>query len=1060
MTTEHDISNGCRAWYLDRRNFLKTGAFLGGSALLAGQLQSAMDLMGRAEAQTLSGGGAYPLAKPENILYSVCLQCNTGCGIKAKVLNGVVVKIDGNPLDPMNLTPHLPYKSSPFDTATYDAILCPKGQAGLQAAYDPYRIVKVLKRAGTRGSNEWTTIPFDQAVREIVEGGELFKSVPGEETRKVAGLRDLWALRDPKLAKAMAEDAKAVQAKKMTVAEFKAKHAGHLDVLIDPEHPDLGARNNQFVFAWGRLKAGRGDFINRFTKDAFGSVNAHGHTTVCQGSLYFSGKAMSEQYKGGKWTGGAKFYWQADTGNSEFIIFVGASPLEGNYGPPLRIPKITEGLTSGRLRLAVVDPRFSKTAAKAWRWLPNRPGTEGALALALIRWVIDNQRFDARFLANANKAAAKADGEPTWTNAAWLVKLEKDGAPGAFLRAKEVGLSEKDLFVVLKDGKPVAVDPYDEANAVEGDLLVTAEVSGIKVKSGLQLLKESASARTIEEWADVAGVGARDIADLAQEFTSHGKKAAADIHRGVSQHTNGFYNVIAWYALNLLIGNYDWKGGMIKATTYNHAGAREGQPFPIGKLTPGKAAPFGLSLIRHDAKYEESTLFTGYPAKRPWFPLSSDLYQEIVPSAGDAYPYPIKALFLYMGTPVYSLPAGHTNIEILSDVNKVPLFVASDIVIGETSMYADYIFPDLSYLERWEFHGSHPSVAPKIQPVRQPVIAPLPETVRVFGEEMPISLEAMLLAIAERLGLAGFGKDGFGPGRPFTRPDDFYLRMVANVAAGDRAGDEVPDASDEEVKLFLASRQHLPKTVFDSARWERIVGNGLWRKVIYVLNRGGRFQDADKAYDGDKAANKYGNLINLYQEKTAKTKNAMTGKPFAGLATYFPAPLDSLGRPIEDRGYDLRLITFREISHTKSRTAADYWLLHLLPENSVIMNEVDAQRLGFKDGQTVKIVSASNPEGVWDLKNGQKRPIAGKLRVIQGIRPGVVAFSLGHGHWAYGSADVRVDGKVVKGDPRRGKGLHANAALRVDPVLGNTCLSDLTGGSAVFYDTQVKVVRA
>ena len=26
---------------------------------------------------------------------------------------------------------------------------------------------------------------------------------------------------------------------------------------------------------------------------------------------------------------------------------------------------------------------------------------------------------------------------------------------------------------------------------------------------------------------------------------------------------------------------------------------------------------------------------------------------------GDAYPYPVKALFLYMGAPVYSLPAGH-----------------------------------------------------------------------------------------------------------------------------------------------------------------------------------------------------------------------------------------------------------------------------------------------------------------------------------------------------------------------------------------------------------------
>ncbi len=1057
MKTEPETTP-CRAWYLDRRDFLKTGAFLGGSAALASQLERVMGVMGTAEAQ---GADAYPLAKAENILYSACQQCNTGCGIKAKIVDGVVVKIDGNPLDPLNLTPHLPYKTSPFDTATYDAILCPKGQAGLQSAYDPYRIVRVLKRAGPRGSNRWTTIPFDQAIREIVDGGELFRHVPGEEHRKVEGLKDLWALRDSKLAKTLADDAKAVAAKKMTLADFRAKHAASLSMLIDPDHPDLGPRNNQFVFAWGRLKAGRGDLISRFARDAFGTHNTHGHTTVCQGSLYFSGKAMSEQYRDGRWSGGNKFYWQGDLGNAEFVIFVGASPLEANYGPPHRIPKITEGLTSGRLRFAVVDPRFSKTASKAWRWLPNKPGTEGALAMGFIHWVLDNQKYDARFLANANRAAAKADGEPTWCNATWLVKLEQDGSPGAFLRAKDVGLSEKDLFVVWKDGKPVAVDPYDDQNAVEGDLLVSTEIGGVMVKSGLQLLRESASVNTVERWAEIAGLDPRDVVDLAVEFTSHGKKAVADIHRGVSQHTNGFYNVIAWYSLNLLIGNYDWKGGMIKATAYSPMGAREGAPFPLaGKLMPNKAMPWGISVIRHDVKYEETTLFAGYPARRQWFPLASDIYQEIVPSIGDAYPYPVKAVFLYMGTPVYSLPAGHTNIPILADVKKVPLLVASDIVIGETSMYADYIFPDTTYLERWEFHGSHPSVAPKIQPIRQPVIGPIPETVKVFGEAMPISLEATLLAMAERLGLPGFGKEGFGPGQPFTHPDHFYLRMVANVAAGDRAGDEVPDATEDEVQLFLASRRHLPKSVFDAARWEQTVGNWMWRKVIYVLNRGGRFQDWEKAWDGEKVANKYGTLINLYQEKTAKTKNAMTGKALPGIPTYIPAPLDARGRSVEDRGYDLQLITFREMSHTKSRTAANYWLLHLLPENSVLINEVDAKRLGFKDGEQVKLTSASNREGVWSLGNGWKKPMAGKLRVIQGIRPGVVAFSLGHGHWAYGASDVVVDGKVVKGDPRRGKGLHGNAAMRVDPVLGNTCLEDPVGASAVFYDTRVKLVKA
>lgn len=1081
---------------IDRRKFIKGSALLGGSALLSGQIGRVFSFMDQAEAGYITPTADYELARPENILYSVCQQCNTQCGIKAKIQNGVLTKIDGSPFSPWNLAPHLPYKTSPFNTVAVDGLLCPKGQAGVQTAYDPYRIVKVLKRAGKRGEGKWVSIPFQQAIDEIINGGTLFKHVPGEENRKVEGLKDIRVLKDAKLAKEMADDVAKIWKKEMTVAEFKGKHKEHLHLLIDPDHPDFGPKNNQFVFMWGRMKGGRGDMVGRFLKDAFGSVNGHGHTTVCQGSLYFTGKAMSEQYLldekelKHKWTGGKKFYWQADTEKSEFILFVGSSPFEANYGPTNRASRITSGIEQGRLKFAVVDPRLSKTAAKAWKWIPIKPGTEGAMALAMIRWVIENKRYNEKYLRNANKAAAKADEEPNWCNASWLVRIEKDGKPGAFLRASEIGLPklkkvwkdkksgaekpyESDPFVVLSGGKPVAFDPYDEKNPVEGDLLVNTEIQGIKVKSGLQILWEQASSMSIDGWAKLCDIKATDIVALAREFTSHGRKAVADIHRGVSQHTNGFYNVFAWFTLNLLIGNYDWQGGMSQASTYDAAGGKtfegklpdgsEGtwaQPFPIGKFMGEKAVPFGIDLIRANVKYEDATIFKGYPAKRHWFSLSSDVYQEIVPSAGDAYPYPIKALLLTMGAPVYSLPAGQTNIEILADVNKIPLFITNDIVIGETSTYADYIFPDLTYLERWEFAGSHPNMVWKVQPIRQPVIAPLTETVKVFGEEMPITLEAVLLAIAEKMQLPGFGKNGFDEGQDFNRPEDLYIRMVANVAAGDKPGQALPDADEKEMKLFLESRRHLPKTVFDPERWQKIAGPS-WRKVVYLLNRGGRFDDYKDGYDKAQLKNKYGTLINLYQEKSAKTKNSMTGKAYPGVATYLPASADSLGRLIQDEkdGYDLNLITYREVSMTKSRTVADYWLLALLPENFLLMNKRDADRLGFTDGQQAKVVSATNTEGMWDLKNGKKIPMIGKIKVVQGIRPGVIAFSLGHGHWAYGAGDVVIDGKKIAGDGRRARGIHANAALRIDPYIKNTCLSDLAGGSAVFYDTQVKLVR-
>lgn len=1062
---------------INRRDFLKISAFLGGSTLLAGYSNWGLGLS-RQETARLWGDKPYELTKPENIIYSVCQQCNTQCGIKVKVLDGVVAKIDGNPYSPWTMAPHLDYKTPVVAAATIDSGICPKGHASIQTTYDPYRVVKVLKRAGPRGSNKWVTISFDQAVTEIANGGKLFAAVPGEENRAVPGLKELWALRDPKVMKAMGDDIKKLWSekdpaqKKALISAFKDKYRDQLDKLIDPEHPDLGPKNNQFMFMWGRLKDGRGHLIRRFTGDAMGSVNAHGHTTVCQGSLYFSGKAMSEQFDpaSGKFTGGAKAYWQADAAHCEFIIFVGASPFEGNYGPPFRVPRITNGLADGRLKYVVVDPRFSKTAAKAWKWLPALPGSEGAMALALIRWVIENKRYDAKYLSNANKAAALADGEPTWSNAAWLVKPDKEGRPTKFLRASDLGLPKEpytfDPFIVLKDGKPVPFDPNDGKNPAEGELLVDTELKGYRVKSSLQIMWESASSRTMAEWARICGVKISDLEEVAREFTSHGKKAAADIHRGVSQHTNGFYNVIAWLDLNLLIGNYDWQGGMLQLSTYDASGTRAGGPFDLGKMRPGALNPFGVSVIRHDVNYEDTTLFLrdGYPAKRNWYPLSSDIYQEQLTSAADSYPYPIKALFIYMGSPVYSLPAGHTNIEILADPNKIPLVVASDIIIGETSMYADYIFPDLTNLERWEFSGSHPSIPFKVQGVRQPAIAPLVETVKVYGREMPLSLEALLLGLAEKLGLPTFGANGLGEGIPLTHQDDFYLRMVADLAFGEKTdgSDAVPDADDQEMRLLLEARRHLPNSVFDPERWKAIVGEKLWRKVVYVLNRGGRFQDFAKGYPADGlVGNKYGKLINLYQEKTAGVKSAITGEAFPGYPTYIPTPRDVAGKIIEDdkAGYDLILITFREISQTKSRTPGNYWLTALLPENTIIINQRDATRLGLNASDQVKIVSASNPEGVWDLKNGQKWPMVGKIKVVQGIRPGVIAFSLGHGHFAYGGVDVVVDGQMIRGDRRRVRGIHANAAMRVDPYLKNTCLVDPVGGSAVFYDTRIKLVK-
>jgi anaerobic selenocysteine-containing dehydrogenase len=1034
----------------DRREILRSGALLGGACLAA-------VLPGTASAQTASSQRAVGKIEAGDFIYSTCLQCNTGCEIKVRIQDGMAVKIDGNPYGPRSMDPHIDWRTPASQAARLNGIICPKGQSGIQTAYDPYRVIKVLKRAGKRGEGKWKTIGFHEAIGEIVNGGALF---PQDGGNPVTGLRDLYALRDPKVYSSMAADVTSIQDKKMSVAEFKEKYKDHLDKLIDPDHPDFGPRNNQFVFNWGRLKGGRSEFFLRFVRDSMGSVNAHGHTTVCQGSIYFAGKSMSDQPSGGRWTGGAKAYWMADTTNAEFIIYWGANVLEGNYGPPLKVPKIMKGLASNRLKVAVVDPRHSKIAAKAWKWLPIKPGEDTALAMGMIRWIIENQRFDKRYLENCNKAAATADSEPTWSNGAWLVKMRPDGSAGAFVRASEVGLEgDADTFVCLRDGKPVAFKSDDTAKAAEGDLFVDTTINNIKVKSGLQILYEESKEQSIMEWATTAGLSPNDITTLASEFTSHGKKAAVEIHRGVSQHTNGFYSVLATMgALNTLIGNLDWKGGLVYGGgSYGEAGGT-GRPFQLGDH-PAKITPFGIDIIRGGASYEKSTIFSGYPAKRPWYPLASDVYQEVIPSAADAYPYPIKALFLYMGSPVYALPAGHSLIPTLMDPTKIPLFVCSDITIGETSQYADYIFPDLTYLERWEFHRTHPSIVHRVSPVRQPAIPSPNETVRIFNEEMPVSMESVMLAIAERLQLPGFGPGGFGGG-DLSRPEDYYVRMAANIAYGDSSSgsDVCPDATDEENQIFLNARKHLPKSMFDEARWAAVVGSNWWKKVVYVLNRGGRWWSYNEAWSGEKVKAQYGKLVNLYHEKPATTRNSLTGAYMSGIPTYLPIA-DSLGNPLDHKGAPFTVITNRSMLATKSRTISNYWLTDVLPENSIEMSNFDARRLGFKEGEQVWLLSTANPEGKWNLGNGQTKPLLGRLRLTDRIRNGVIAFELGYGHWAYGSSNQTIDGDLIPGDPRRGTGIHANSAMVVDPHLRSP-LSDVVGGSAVFYDTKVFVVKA
>ncbi|NCP91196.1 MAG: twin-arginine translocation signal domain-containing protein, partial [Flavobacteriales bacterium] len=308
-----------------RRSFLKNSALFG--AVAGGSLAGFNVFANMTEEERIKFN--YEIQKSENAIYSACLQCHNSCSIKGKVYNGILGKIDGNPYGPQTMLPHIDYKSSLDSAAMVDGKVCPKGQAGIQTLYDPYRIRKVLKRDGARGANKWKVIDFHQAIDELVNGGNLF----GEGSIK--GLKDIIVLKDPVVAKEMAADAKDVGKGKMALSDFKAKYAANLNKLIDPNHPDLGPLNNKFVMMCGRIEHGRKEFGKRFTNGAMGSKNFYEHTTICEQSHHIGYKEVTNQWVvedgKGKWTGG-KTHLKPDILNTEFIIFFGTGAFEANFG--------------------------------------------------------------------------------------------------------------------------------------------------------------------------------------------------------------------------------------------------------------------------------------------------------------------------------------------------------------------------------------------------------------------------------------------------------------------------------------------------------------------------------------------------------------------------------------------------------------------------------------------------------------------------------------------------------------------------------------------------------
>ncbi|WMY76075.1 tetrathionate reductase subunit TtrA [Buttiauxella selenatireducens] len=943
-----------------------------------------------------------------------CFGCWTQCGVRVRVdcEKGKVLRIAGNPYHPLSHEHHI-NASVPFAEAMeklagesgLDArsTACARGATLMEGLYSPLRILEPMKRVGKRGEGKWQRISFERLIEEVVEGGDLF----GEG--HVEGLRALYAPTTP----------------------------------IDPKHPGFGPKTNQLLVT-NTSDDGRDTFLRRFALNSFGSKNFGAHGAYC-GLAYRagSGALMGDLDKNP--------HVKPDWDHVEFALFMGTSPAQS--GNPFK--RQARQLSSARLRdnfqYVVVAPALPLTTVLAddrGHWLPVIPGSDSALAMGLIRWIIEKQRYNADYLAIPDATAMQQAGEKSWTNSTHLVITDElPQLAGQHLTLAHLSAEGANEPVVLnEDNEIVAASGCPRAQLFVAQQVTLTDGKIVTVKSGFQLLKEAANKLTLAQYSQQCGVSEVKIAALADTFTRHGRKAAVITHGGMMA-GNGFYNAWAVMMLNALIGNLSLEGGVfVGGGKFN--GATDGPRYNMDSF-PGKVKPKGLSIARSKTAYESSEEYqdkmaagvSPFPAKAPWYPFVAGQLTELLTSALEGYPYPLKAWISNMTNPFYGIPGLRAVAEEkLKDPKRLPLFIAIDAFMNETTALADYIVPDTHNFESWGFSAPWAGVASKATTARWPIVA---SATSQTADGQPVSMEAFCIAVAKRLKLPGFGDnaitDAQGNGYPLNRAEDYYLRIAANIAYMGKT----PVAQARQEDVTLTGVQRILPMIEQTLKPDEV------SRVAFIYSRGGRFAPDSSGRVENSVGNIWQKPLQIWNADVAAHRHAITGERYSGCPAWYPSRLSD-GRAMEEifpvQQWPLKLISFKSNTMASASTVIPR-LHHLKPTNLVALNPEDGKRYGLAHGDTARITTPG----------GQ---VEAQISLLNGVMPGVIAIEHGYGHREMGAAQHYLDGEPMPFDRQIKAGINLNDLGFADPTrkVANTWL-DWVSGAAVRQGLPAKVER-
>ncbi len=749
-------------------------------------------------------------------------------------------------------------------------------------------------------------------------------------------------------------------------------------------------------------------------------------------------------------------------------LFVMIGTAEDHHSNPMKMELSKFKRNGGKF--ISINPVRTGYSAIADEWIPIKPGTDGALFLALTNEIIKQGLYDRDFLVNYSNAAELVNMDENSSEHGMFVRFEVPPEEGCFDPQNKLWW-DRELNKPISTHTPGA-DPYFLGEFKLDD--------GTPVKPSFQLLVDRVKEYTAEWASSITGIPEETIKRLAHEMgitardekielpipwtdtwgNEHesvtGNPVAFHAMRGLAAHSNGFQTIRAMSILMSILGTIDRPGGFRHKAPFPRpippCAKTPNDPRAVKPNTPLDGMPLGWPADPDDLFVNDDGSPVRIDKAFSWeYPLSvHGMMHNAITNAWRGDPYKIDTLLIFMANMAWNSSMNTSEVrKMLNDKDedgqyKIPFLIVADAFQSEMVAYADLVLPDTTYLERHdcismldrpisEYDGP-------VDSVRIPVVPPT-------GDCKPF--QDVIIELGSRLKLPAFtNADG---SRKFRDYPDFVINY--ETAPGSGIG-------------FLAGwrgkgGEKFMKGEPNPKQWEMYEKNNcvfhyeLPKSYQYMRNWNQGYLEWSKRH----ALTRYVEPINIhiYSEVLQKFRLAAQGKSDGKqppkhlrkrVETHFD-PLPFYSQPLESQASDLRkyplnAITQRPMAMYHSWDSQNAWLRQIHTYNYLYVNSQTAREAGIEDGGWMWIESM----------HGKVRCLC---RYSEAVEPGTVwtwnAIGKGPGAWG-------LDGDA--NESKQGFLLNHVISEELPPSDDGDHLSnsDPITGQAGWYDVHVRIYPA